>query len=278
MPRMDPELAALPIRARRASFDAAARCLSLGPVLRRGGIYCIVIGFLAVAILLGRHAPAASPALWAYTAVLALGIYLLTPAPRPWALPAAGLVILAALAQFWFLVWRTWRVTHVMPGLDPIGSILEIIVAITLLASYFSYQRHRGETDDAAMRELRSLAKAIFRADPREDTEVAEFRCRGARAQLHRVDGLVVMAVGRHSVFSLKSRVGRIEILDPKEIQVHVLARPKPGARLKLRLRIARLPKLGKPTWKSTPASLRRLEAMGVAVAAATTVQATGSG
>lgn len=267
---MDPELATLPIRSRRASFDAAARCLSLGPVLRRGGIYCIIIGVAAVLVLLARHDAAASPTLWAYVAVLALGIYLLTPAPAPWAMPAAGLVILAVLAQSWFFAWRIWRVTHVLPGLGPIGSILEIIAAATLLAGYFGYRRHRGDTDEATLRELRTLGRAIFRADPHEDTQVAGLRCRSARAQLCRVDGLVVMALGRRSAVRPTSVVGRIEILEPNEIALRIVAERKPGAQRKLRLAVSRLPKLGKPTWAAPPESLRRLEAMGVGITHAT--------
>ncbi|MGH9491414.1 MAG: hypothetical protein ACRD17_12955, partial [Terriglobales bacterium] len=96
------------------------------------------------------------PALWAYVAVLALGIYLLSPAPQPWAMPAAGLVILAVLAQFWVFDYRIWRATHVVPNLDPIGSIAEIFVAVTLLAGYFGYERGRGETDGTTLRGLSS--------------------------------------------------------------------------------------------------------------------------
>lgn len=264
--RMDSQLTTLPIRSRRSSFDAAARCLSLGPLLRRGGVYCIVIGAVAVLVLGAWHTPAGSPVLWAYVAVVALGIYLLSPAPQPWALPAAGLVILAVLARFWVFDYRIWRATHVAPNLDPIGSILEIFVAVTLLASYVGYERGRGETDGTTLRELRSLARAVFRADPRQDSEVTELRCRGHLAQLCRVDGLVLMVIGRHSAWAIRSRVGRVVILDPKEIELRVLAAPKTRGGLKIRMQVSRLPELARRNWTMPPSFTERLTAMGVSV------------
>lgn len=221
---------------RLRQFQAAAACLSVGPALRSGGLYCIFVGVIGMAILLALRVTAASPIFWAYLALSGLGVYLYLPDPQPWALLAGGLAILGVLAQGVYTEYDLWRRFHRVPSGGGIGGIIEIFLAIHLLASYASYKRHLAATDERTLAELREVALAVNKADVDQDAAIVELRRRNYRLRMRRWDKFVLVVTRRYIAFGIYSRLDGVAILNPQQISLAARGKAKPGRSLKLRV------------------------------------------
>lgn len=217
-------------------FQAAAICLGINPKLRRAGRFCIIVGGLAVVFLLAAHVPITSPVLLAYLAVLGFGVYLHRPDPQPWALPAAGLVIISVLAESIYTEYEIWHRSHVAPQGGGVGVIIDILLAAALFGSYWSYKRNLAATDSDTLAELREFAMGVNKADLDRDTWIVELTQRNNRVRLRRLDQYVLLVMRHYVAFGMYSKLDAVAILKPEALTLAVIGTPKPGRAVKVRL------------------------------------------
>lgn len=256
-------------------FQAAVACLGVRPKLRAAGWFCIIVGGLAAFVITRSHVPATSPVLWAYLAVFCFGIYIYRPNPQPWALPAAGFIILAVLAVEVYAAYGLWRRSHVAPEGGGLGTIIDIVLAVTLFVSYFSYKRNLAATDDATLEELREIAFAVNKADLDRNAGIVELTHRNNRVRLRRVDQYVLVVARHYIAFGKYSKLDAVAIVKPDALRLEVVGAAKPGHALKVRLSG---PVMKTAVMKLKPQYLARLSNLGIATTGLTAAKQEVSG
>lgn len=261
---MESQIRDIYIGDRLPRLQAATACLNVGPKLRGAGRFCIVVGGFAVVVLLAQHVPPTSPILWAYLAVLGLGIYLYRPDPQPWALPAAGLVILAVLAADLYVDYEVWHRSHVAPHENGIGLIVEVLLAVNLFWNYLSYKRNLSATDADTLAEMRGLALATNKADLDQDTGIIELAHRNDRVRVRRLDRFVLLVTRHYIAFGKYSKLDAVAILRLEELSLAADGTPKAGRDIKFRLSG---PGMKTQAMKLKPQYLSRVSGLGIATA-----------
>ncbi len=207
------------IGSRVAQFRAAAACLSLGPKLREAGIYCMWLGGFAVLYLIG-HSGMYSLTGLEFLALFAFGGYLFSPAPEPAALPIAGAVILVMLANELHHEYLAWRPSHAVIPFNPVFVLVEVGLAVSLFASYYTYRKKLAETDEGTLNELRALATGVNKADLAEDANIAELSSQKRRLRLCGRDNLIIL-VGRHYIgFHWYSKLDSVALVEPQSLSI----------------------------------------------------------
>lgn len=241
-------------------FQAAAACLGAGPMLRGAGLFCIIVGAISVLLFLA-HGVTATPAVLIYFAFIGFGIYLYTPDPQPWALPAAGFLMLAVLADTIYFEYEAYRRYHRTIGGGGLDMILDIGLAVMLLAGYVSYKRNRSATDPETLAELRALAIGINKADLDQDAGILELTRRNDRLRIRRLDGLVLLVSRRYIAFGRYSKLDGVAFLKPEALTLTGVGTPKPGKAVRVQFAI---PGKKTATMKIKPQYLSRISALGI--------------
>lgn len=257
---------------RLPQFQAAAACIGVGPRLRRAGRFCVIVGAIAVLILLAHGVPLASPVFWAYLALLGFGIYLCLPDPQPWALPAAGLVIIAVLGESLLVEYLEWRQPHVTPHGNGIGVIIELLLALSLFGSYISYKRNLSATDPDTLAELRQVAFAMNSADLDQQTGIVELTRKNERLRLRRLDPYILLVVRHYIAFGIYSKLDAVSILKPEDVAIAIVGEAKAGRIVKIRISG---PGIKNWVMKLKPNYLPRIAALGIVTTGLPTVEPT---
>jgi hypothetical protein len=259
---METQIPDIYIGDRLPRVQAAVACLNVGPKLRSAGRYCIIVGGFVALYFLAHGVPITPLAVLVYLFVLGFGVYLYRPDPAPWALPAAGSLILAVLVAGFYFDYLNWRRTRVVPHLDPVGVLIEVLLAGALFWNFFSYRRNLSNTDGETLAGIRQLALAVNKADLERETRIIELAHRNYLARLRRLDRFV-LAVGRHYIaFGRYSKLDSVAIVKPEEVSLAVEGAPKPGRDLNLRFSAPGMKSLAV---KLKPKHLSRVASLGIA-------------
>lgn len=231
---MEPDGGNLYIGDRLSYFQAAAGCLSIVPKLKRAGRFCVIAGGVGIILILAARASATSPFLWACLVLFGFDVYLYLPNPQPWALPAAGLVILAVLADGIYVEYQQWSRFHIAPQGDGVGVIIEVVLAVSLFGSYMSYKRSLAATDADTLAKLREIALAVNKSNLEQHSEIVELTQKNSRLRLRRLDRFVLIVVRHYIAFGVYSKLDAVAIEKPEAVVLSANGIPKLGRPVKL--------------------------------------------
>lgn len=135
-----------------------------------------------------------------------------------------------------YAAFGLWRRSHVAPEGGGLGTIIDIVLAVTLFVSYFSYKRNLAATDEATLQELREIALAVNKADSDRSTRIVELTHRNNRVRLRRVDQYVLVVARHYIAFGKYSKLDAVAIVKPDALRLEVVGAAKSGHALKVRL------------------------------------------
>lgn len=260
---MEPEIRDIYFGDRLSTFQAAAVCLSIAPMLRQAGRYCIFAGGVTLGILLLKHTAIASPFLWISLALFSFGIYLHLPEPQPLALPVAAIIILAVVADSIYFDYEQWRLLHTAPKGVGIGLIVEVLFSLSLFKSYFSYKKNLSATDVNSMDELREVARAMNKADLSQKIEIVELAQKNNRLRLRKMDRFILLTERHYIAFGIYSKLDAVAVQIPTAVFLEAAGNSRPGKPLKLRFSF---PPLKLVKVKLKPEYLPRISRLGIAI------------
>lgn len=229
-------MAAVHIGNRIDEVQAAAACLSVRPLLRGAARFCWIVGGILVLIFAAAHVPVASFPMLVALAMIAIGVYLYTPNPRPGSLILGALAIIAMWVNFGYQAYEVWQHSHRMLHFDPIALLVEVLLAGRLLSQYFSYRRHFAATDAQTIADLRDLADSVNKADLDQSADIVELMQKNNRVRMQRVEGYLLLVERHYIAFGKYSSLDAVRLVKPQEVAITAAGAGKPGKDIKLRL------------------------------------------
>lgn len=260
---MEPQTEDIYIGDRLSSFQAAAACIGIAPILRRAGRFCLFAGGISLGLLLLNHQSTDSLFFWVALALFGFGVYLHLPNPKPLALPVAAIVILAVLADGIYFEYQQWRQFHIPPRGDGIGIIIEILLAVSLFGSYLTYKRNLSATDLDTMSRLREFAIALNRSNLEENAEIIELTQKNNRLRLRKLDRYILLAARHYVAFGKYSKLDAVVIQTPEAVTIEAVGTSKPNKPLKFRFSC---PPIKMVEVKLKPQYLPRISSLGLTI------------